>query len=92
MPGSTISNVILVIVTTLWLGFIGFLDDYIKVFKKNKEGLRKRTKLTGQVVLGLIVGSTLYFHPDVVIREKAKLTLLYRVTTFYARIFMRGPE
>ncbi|MDK2908922.1 MAG: phospho-N-acetylmuramoyl-pentapeptide-transferase [Bacteroidales bacterium] len=64
--------VILVIVTTLWLGFIGFLDDYIKVFKKNKEGLRKRTKLTGQVVLGLIVGSTLYFHPDVVIREKSE--------------------
>ena len=64
--------VVLVLITTIWLGFIGFLDDYIKVFKKNKEGLRKRTKLTGQIVLGLIVGSTLYFHPDVVIREKSE--------------------
>lgn len=64
--------VILMIITTLWLGFIGFLDDYIKVFKKHKEGLRKRTKLVGQIVLGLIVGSTLYFHPAVVIREKSE--------------------
>ena len=64
--------VILVIVTTLWLGFIGFLDDYVKVFKKNKEGLRKRTKLIGQIILGVIVGSTLYFHPDVVLREKSE--------------------
>jgi phospho-N-acetylmuramoyl-pentapeptide-transferase len=63
--------VILLIATTLWLGFIGFLDDYIKVFKKNKEGLAGRFKIVGQVSIGLIVGLTLYFNDNVVIREKA---------------------
>lgn len=63
--------VLLMIFTTLWLGFIGFLDDYIKVFKKDKKGLRGRTKITGQVTLGLIVGSILFFSPDVVIKEKS---------------------
>jgi len=62
--------IILMIITTLWLGFIGFVDDYIKVFKKNKEGLQKRTKLAGQVILGIVVGVTMYFSPDIVIREK----------------------
>ena len=61
--------VILLLVSTLWMGMIGFLDDYIKVFKKNKEGLAGRFKIVGQVGLGLIVGTTLYFHDDVVIRE-----------------------
>ncbi len=60
----------LMLLTTVWLGFIGFLDDYIKVFKKNKEGLRGRFKVFGQVSLGLMVASALYFSPDVVIREK----------------------
>ncbi len=63
--------VILLIATTLWLGFIGFLDDYIKVFKKNKEGLAGRFKIVGQVTIGLIVGLTLYFNENVVVREKA---------------------
>jgi phospho-N-acetylmuramoyl-pentapeptide-transferase len=58
------------IITTMWLGTIGFADDYIKVFKKNKEGLAGRVKILGQVGLGLIVGLTLYFSPDVIIREK----------------------
>ena len=62
--------VILLIVTMLWMGIIGFIDDYIKIFKKNKEGLKGRFKVLGQVVLGLIVGATLYFHPDVTVREK----------------------
>jgi phospho-N-acetylmuramoyl-pentapeptide-transferase len=62
--------VILLIVTMLWMGVIGFIDDYIKIFKKNKEGLKGRFKVLGQVVLGLIVGATLYFHPDVTVREK----------------------
>ena len=62
--------VILLIATTLWLGFIGFLDDYIKVFKKNKEGLAGRFKIVGQVSIGLVVGLTLYFNDNVVIREK----------------------
>src|SRR6187431_1071795 len=61
--------VILLIVATMWLGLIGFLDDYIKVFRKNKEGLAGRFKVTGQIGLGLIVGLTLYFNDDVVIRE-----------------------
>jgi phospho-N-acetylmuramoyl-pentapeptide-transferase len=61
--------IILLIVTTVWLGVIGFLDDYIKVFKKDKKGLAGKFKIIGQVGLGLIVGLTLYFHNDVVIRE-----------------------
>lgn len=61
--------IILLLVSTIWLGTIGFLDDYIKVFRKNKEGLRGRFKITGQIVIGIIVGATLYFHEDVVVRE-----------------------
>ncbi len=63
--------VILMLVTTVWLGLVGFIDDYIKVFKKNKEGLRGSLKIMGQVILGLIVGLTMYLHDDIVIREKA---------------------
>lgn len=61
--------VLLLILTTLWMGIIGFLDDYIKVFKKDKEGLKGRFKVIGQIGLGLIVGSVLYFSPDVTVRE-----------------------
>ena len=62
--------IILMIFTTIWLGVLGFSDDYIKVFKKNKEGLSPRKKLIGQIILGLLVGATMYFHPDAVISEK----------------------
>ena len=62
--------VLLLIMTTLWMGLIGFLDDYIKVFKKNKKGLAGKFKVMGQVILGLVVGSILYFHPEVVIRDQ----------------------
>ena len=62
--------IIILIVTTLWMGIIGFLDDYIKIFKKNKEGLKGRFKIIGQVTLGIFVGSMLYFNPDVVVKEK----------------------
>ncbi len=65
--------VILMIVTTIWLGFVGFMDDYIKVFRKNKKGLAGTLKILGQVILGLIVGLTLYTSKDVVIREKKEL-------------------
>jgi phospho-N-acetylmuramoyl-pentapeptide-transferase len=65
--------VILMIVTTIWLGFVGFMDDYIKVFRKNKKGLAGTLKILGQVVLGLIVGLTLYTSRDVVIREKKEI-------------------
>lgn len=61
--------VILLIVSTVWMGLIGFLDDYLKVLKKNKEGLQGKFKIVGQVGLGLIVGLTLYFHQDVTVRE-----------------------
>jgi phospho-N-acetylmuramoyl-pentapeptide-transferase len=61
--------IILALVVTVWMGLVGFLDDYIKVFKKNKEGLAGRFKIVGQVGLGLIVGLTLYFHQDVLVRE-----------------------
>lgn len=67
--------VILLIIATCWLGLIGFLDDYIKVFKKNKEGLAGKFKIVGQVGLGLIVGLTLYFNDSVVVREVSPASL-----------------
>jgi phospho-N-acetylmuramoyl-pentapeptide-transferase len=60
----------LILLSTVWLGLIGFLDDYIKVFKKNKEGLAGRFKIMGQVGLGLIIGTTLYFNNDVVVSRE----------------------
>ncbi len=65
--------IILMIITTLWLGTVGFLDDYIKIFKKDKNGLAGRMKVLGQVSLGLIVGITLWVSDDVVIREKMEI-------------------
>lgn len=65
--------IILMIVTTVWMGMIGFIDDYIKVFKKDKEGLAGRFKILGQVVLALIIGWTMYFHPDIVVRQQVTL-------------------
>lgn len=62
--------IVLMLVSTVWLGGIGFLDDYIKVFKKDKEGLKGKFKVMGQVGIGLIVGCVLYFHPDVVVKER----------------------
>lgn len=61
--------VILMIVTTVWMGVIGFVDDYIKVFRKNKEGLAGRFKIVGQVGLALIIGWTMYFNPNIVVRQ-----------------------
>jgi phospho-N-acetylmuramoyl-pentapeptide-transferase len=61
--------IILLLITTVWLGLIGFLDDYIKVFRKNKDGLKGRFKIIGQIGIGIIVGATLYYHDGVVIRE-----------------------
>lgn len=62
--------ILLLIFTTLWMGAIGFLDDYIKIFKKEKEGLQGRFKILGQIFLGAVVGATLYFHPDVTVRQE----------------------
>ncbi len=65
--------IILMLITTIWLGIIGFVDDYIKVFKKNKEGLKGRFKIVGQIGLGLIVGLTMYVSPDIVIRQNLEV-------------------
>jgi len=65
--------IIMMLVTTVWLGAIGFLDDYIKVFRKNKEGLAGKFKITGQVGLALFIGWTMYFNTDIIIRQEVKL-------------------
>lgn len=62
--------IILMLFTTVWLGLIGFIDDYIKVFRKNKQGLAGKFKITGQVTLGIVIGLTMFFHPDIIIREQ----------------------
>lgn len=71
---------ILMLVSTVWLGLLGFLDDYIKIFKKDKEGLPGRYKIVGQVVLGLAVGLTLYLSPDATIRENIEMQRKGNVT------------
>ncbi len=72
----------LLIITTLWLGLIGFADDYIKVFKKRKDGLKSKFKIYGQVSLGLIVGLSLYFSDDIVIRTPASVEDKARYSQF----------
>lgn len=62
--------IVLMLISTIWLGSIGFMDDYIKVFKKNKDGLKGKFKVVGQIGIGLLVGAVFYFHPDVVIKER----------------------
>lgn len=76
--------IILMLISTVWLGSIGFLDDYIKVFKKNKEGLKGKFKIIGQIGIGLLVGAVFYFHPDVVIKERvsANSSSYYENTNF----------
>jgi len=64
--------ILLMLFTTVWLGAVGFLDDYIKVFRKDKAGLKGKIKILAQVILGLVIGIVLYFNPDVVVREKHK--------------------
>lgn len=63
----------LMILTTVWLGAVGFIDDYIKVFRKNKKGLTGKFKILGQVVLGIVIGFTLFLSDDVIVREKVML-------------------
>ena len=85
--------VILMIITTVWMGVIGFIDDYIKVFKKNKEGLAGRFKVVGQVGLAVIVGLTMFYHPSIVVRQtvdekvvstsSAPMVLRQKGETFY---------
>jgi phospho-N-acetylmuramoyl-pentapeptide-transferase len=82
--------VILMLITTLWLGFIGFTDDYIKIFKKNKEGLAGKFKILGQVSLGLIVALTLYFSDDAVVR--VNVTAPDSATIFSQDLSVQQPE
>lgn len=84
--------VILMIITTVWLGAIGFLDDYIKIFKKNKEGLAGKFKITGQVGLALIVGFTMYNNPNVVIQQQVKLPVTVDAPVdYHTKITPQGP-
>ena len=73
--------IILLIVTTLWMGTIGFIDDYIKKFKNDKEGLKGRFKVLGQVGLGIIVGATMFFHSEVTIKEELPIEEQQEVVT-----------
>lgn len=83
--------VMLLIVTTLWMGTIGFIDDYIKIFKKDKEGLKGKFKVVGQVGLGLIVGYVLYFHPAVTIRTDIGAAT-YNVSTTQQATISAAPQ
>ncbi|MBQ3690538.1 MAG: phospho-N-acetylmuramoyl-pentapeptide-transferase [Bacteroidales bacterium] len=65
--------IILLIFTTIWLGMIGFVDDYIKIFRKNKDGLKGTYKLIGQIFLGIVIGTAIYMSPDIVVRENVKI-------------------
>lgn len=80
--------ILLMLFTTVWLGAVGFLDDYIKVFRKDKAGLKGRIKILAQVILGLIIGVVLYFNPDVVVREKHKAV----TTEIYENVGAGGPS
>ncbi len=73
--------ILLMLISTIWLGIIGFTDDYIKVFRKEKKGLHGKFKILGQITLGIIVGATLFFHDGVVIREKTETPLEFISTT-----------
>ena len=80
--------ILLMLFTTVWLGALGFVDDYIKVFKKNKEGLPGKYKIVGQVILGLVVGLVMYFHKNVVTREK----VVHPVSQVYSVMEKSGPS
>jgi len=80
--------ILLMLFTTIWLGSVGFLDDYIKVFKKDKKGLSGKYKIAGQVILGLIVGLVMYFNKNVVTREK----MISPVSKVYSVMSAAGPS
>jgi phospho-N-acetylmuramoyl-pentapeptide-transferase len=79
--------VVLLIITMVWMGIIGFIDDYIKIFKKDKKGLKGRFKVMGQITLGLLVGSVLYFHPMVTMKEKDTMAITndFKVEPIYGQ-------
>ncbi len=78
--------IILLLFTTLWMGIIGFIDDYIKIFKNNKKGLKGGFKVIGQIMLGIVISLTIYFHPDITIKQKISefsKTSKFHNKTFY---------
>lgn len=86
--------IILMLITTIWLGALGFMDDYIKVFRKNKEGLRGKFKIVAQVGLGLIVGVTLYLSPDAIIKENFEILNEDNIVSGvkFAEISIKAPQ
>lgn len=84
--------VILLIITTLWMGTIGFIDDYIKTFKKDKEGLKGVFKVVGQIGLGLIVGGTMYFHPGITVKEETNIPAFTNQTLIEDEVVSVGKE
>ena len=84
--------IILLLVTTLWMGAIGFIDDYIKKFKNDKEGLKGRFKIIGQIGLGIIVGLTLFFHSKVTIKEKIPFNMITSVSKATSQAIQFYPE
>ncbi len=84
--------IILLLVTTLWMGAIGFIDDYIKKFKNDKEGLKGKFKIIGQIGLGLIVGLTLFFHSEVTIKEKIPSDMIASVSQTTTQAIQFYPE
>ncbi len=79
--------IILLLITTLWMGFIGFADDYLKIYKKDKEGLKGRFKILGQLGLGIIVGYILFFNPDVTMKQELPRKAQIENTTSNVQIF-----
>ena len=84
--------IILLLVTTLWMGAIGFIDDYIKKFKNDKEGLKGKFKIIGQIGLGIIVGLTLFFHSEVTIKEKIPSDMVVSVSQVISQAIQFYPE
>ena len=84
--------IILLLVTTLWMGAIGFIDDYIKKFKNDKEGLKGKFKIIGQIGLGIIVGLTLFFHSEVTIKEKIPSDMIASVSQATSQAIQFYPE
>ncbi|BDU24888.1 phospho-N-acetylmuramoyl-pentapeptide-transferase [Flavobacterium sp. GSB-24] len=83
--------IVLLIVTTLWMGTIGFVDDYIKIFKKDKQGLKGIFKVIGQVGLGIIVGAVLYFNPAVTVRTDTGRTDVFKTSTANTTVVLSAP-
>src|SRR5690554_4398252 len=84
--------VIMLIVTTIWMGVIGFVDDYIKKFKNDKDGLPGKFKVVGQVGLGLIIGAVMYFHPDITVRRSVQADIAPNTTAWEEVVSSKNDE